>query len=106
MARPPALHTIHNNPKPILVTVYRLKPKLQVVQQYYQFVFGPRDETYKVDDCPGCGKALKNNANEHKCNGSKLPHPVNTRPNQPQPDPEEVFKQYLGTLTHKVILSD
>jgi hypothetical protein len=103
MARPKnPLSTVYD-PKPRLVTVYKLKPHPQIVQQYYEYVFGPRDEPVSAL-CPGCGKHLRYNANEHKCKGTLLPTPItDIKTNASKP---EQLQDYLTTLKHKVLLSD
>jgi hypothetical protein len=77
--RPKIQHAPVVDAKPILVSVYKLKPKPEIISQYYQFNFGPRDENYRVDSCPGCGNKIKTNANEHRCKGRLLEHPIKTR---------------------------
>jgi hypothetical protein len=76
IGRNPAIKSTIPNPRPILVSVYKLIPHPKIIRQYYQFVFGPRDETHSVDSCPGCGQALRYRANEHQCKGTLLPEPI------------------------------
>jgi hypothetical protein len=105
MARPRTPLTTVYDPKPRLVTIYKLKPYPQIVQQYYEYVFGPRDEVVSAD-CPGCGKHLRYNANQHHCKGTLLPMPIKDIKMNGNITKPEQLQEYLTTLKHKVLLSD
>jgi hypothetical protein len=99
MARPQATPSTVKNPIPIKVTVYKLKPKITEVGHYYYYNFGPKDEAISVESCPGCGKHLKYNANEHHCKGPLI------KAQTPQTK-EQQFEDYIKQLKHPVYFSD
>lgn len=111
--RPQRIHFDPTKIKPpTLVTVYRLKyPGYQVVQRYYRYNFTDYEQEYNpyVDSCPGCGRELKYTHTEHKCPGTKLDNPVDTKviPVKLTKRQQELeFKQYLSKQTHPIQLTE
>lgn len=97
---------------PKLITVYRLNyPGYQVVQRYYKYSFTDYEQEYNpyVDACPGCGRELKYTHAEHKCPGTKLPTPVDTKVipvRLTKKQQEAEFRHYLSKLSHPIHLTE
>jgi hypothetical protein len=86
--------------EPIKVTVYKLRPIVKEIGHYYYYNFGPKDQSIRVDSCPGCGRELKYNANEHHCKGTLL------KPKVTAHTKEQQFENYLKQLDHPVYISE
>ena len=106
----PRARVIDNSqvPPPTLVKVYKLTyPGNTLVQQFYRWTFTQEAESFRVPDCPGCGKDLKYSGHHHRCAGTKLANPVDARMYSITGiDEQQQLEDYIKNANHPVIVSD